>query len=259
MHQSCSVRGLTNLVEPRIPGRVPARAKVFFQIPVAAVHHPSVVHVRRVDPRDIFVGNGRDEHHPRTRFSVERLRLEAADECRECLTKRIEPLFTSERFVETERGKDDISSFVGEMLIPIGKVIGSRLNIWCIARPGKIAHHQLVPRIVLVQECFQIAEVLQAVEQVVAYQGNAIARLQLKRKFGCDWLGNRCAWGGRFVDAVLRIFGIFGPIFLKVAIAKFTRTLGVLIRAGVNILSALEITGKICLYSNTNITIETLE
>ncbi|OQB20000.1 MAG: Type II secretion system protein F [candidate division BRC1 bacterium ADurb.Bin183] len=37
---------------------------------------------------------------------------------------------------------------------------------------------------------------------------------------------------------------IFGPIFIKVAIAKFTRTLGTLIKAGVNILYALEITAK---------------
>jgi type IV pilus assembly protein PilC len=37
---------------------------------------------------------------------------------------------------------------------------------------------------------------------------------------------------------------VFGPIFSKVAIAKFTRTLGTLIKAGVNILYALEITAK---------------
>jgi len=51
--------------------------------------------------------------------------------------------------------------------------------------------------------------------------------------------------GGRYkIDYVKLRLPVFGPIFLKVAIAKFTRTLGTLIRAGVNILYALEITAK---------------
>ena len=51
--------------------------------------------------------------------------------------------------------------------------------------------------------------------------------------------------GGRYkIDYVKLRVPIFGPIFLKVAIAKFTRTLGTLIKAGVNILYALEITAK---------------
>ncbi|MGF1571978.1 MAG: type II secretion system F family protein [Sumerlaeia bacterium] len=37
---------------------------------------------------------------------------------------------------------------------------------------------------------------------------------------------------------------IFGPLFLKTAVAKFTRTLGTLIRSGVNILQALEIVAQ---------------
>lgn len=37
---------------------------------------------------------------------------------------------------------------------------------------------------------------------------------------------------------------VFGPLLLKVAIARFTRSLGTLMRAGVNILGALEITAK---------------
>lgn len=37
---------------------------------------------------------------------------------------------------------------------------------------------------------------------------------------------------------------VFGPLMLKVAIAKFTRSLGTLMRAGVNILGALEIVAK---------------
>jgi type IV pilus assembly protein PilC len=51
--------------------------------------------------------------------------------------------------------------------------------------------------------------------------------------------------GGRYkIDYIKLRLPVFGPLFLKVAIAKFTRTLGTLIRAGVNILYALEITAK---------------
>lgn len=50
---------------------------------------------------------------------------------------------------------------------------------------------------------------------------------------------------GRYkLDYIKLRIPVFGPLFLKVAIAKFTRTLGTLIRAGVNILYALEITAK---------------
>jgi type IV pilus assembly protein PilC len=51
--------------------------------------------------------------------------------------------------------------------------------------------------------------------------------------------------GGRYKLDYLKLHvPVFGPIFSKVAIAKFTRTLGTLIKAGVNILYALEITAK---------------
>ncbi len=51
--------------------------------------------------------------------------------------------------------------------------------------------------------------------------------------------------GGRYkIDYIKLRLPIFGPIFLKVAIAKFTRTLGTLIKSGVNILYALEIVAK---------------
>lgn len=51
--------------------------------------------------------------------------------------------------------------------------------------------------------------------------------------------------GGRYKLDYLKLhIPIFGPIFMKVAIARFTRTLGTLIKAGVNILFALEITAK---------------
>jgi type IV pilus assembly protein PilC len=47
---------------------------------------------------------------------------------------------------------------------------------------------------------------------------------------------------GRFlIDKTKLRMPIFGPLFLKVAIAKFTRTLSTLIKSGVNILSALDI------------------
>lgn len=56
-------------------------------------------------------------------------------------------------------------------------------------------------------------------------------------------------WGktksGRFrIDTIKLRMPVFGPLLLKVAIARFTRSLGTLMRAGVNILGALEIVAR---------------
>jgi len=50
--------------------------------------------------------------------------------------------------------------------------------------------------------------------------------------------------GKRITDAILLKLPIFGILFKKVAIAKFTRTLGTLISSGVPILDGLNITAK---------------
>lgn len=58
------------------------------------------------------------------------------------------------------------------------------------------------------------------------------------------WQWGKTKTGRAKIDAVILKIPIFGPLILKAAIAKFTRTLGTLIRAGVNILYALEIVAK---------------
>ena len=50
--------------------------------------------------------------------------------------------------------------------------------------------------------------------------------------------------GRRIIDSWKLRLPIFGPLLLKVAVAKFSRSLGTLMRAGVNILGALEIVAK---------------
>lgn len=50
--------------------------------------------------------------------------------------------------------------------------------------------------------------------------------------------------GRQRIDTIKLKLPIFGPLLLKVAIARFTRSLGTLMRAGVNILGALEIVAK---------------
>jgi type IV pilus assembly protein PilC len=50
--------------------------------------------------------------------------------------------------------------------------------------------------------------------------------------------------GARIIDAILLKLPVFGPLLRKVAVAKFTRTLGTLISSGVPILDGLEITAK---------------
>lgn len=50
--------------------------------------------------------------------------------------------------------------------------------------------------------------------------------------------------GKRMLDQFKLKAPVFGPIFLKAGVARFTRTLGTLIRSGVNILNALDIVAK---------------
>ena len=51
--------------------------------------------------------------------------------------------------------------------------------------------------------------------------------------------------GRLFYDSVALKAPVLGPLFRKVAVAKFTRTLGTMISSGVPILDALTITGKV--------------
>jgi len=50
--------------------------------------------------------------------------------------------------------------------------------------------------------------------------------------------------GGRTIDSLLLKLPIFGELIRKVAVARFTRTLGTMLSSGVSILDALEITAK---------------
>src|SRR5690606_12247884 len=61
---------------------------------------------------------------------------------------------------------------------------------------------------------------------------------------GAVWQMTRTKRGKRIIDQLKLKMPIFGPLFLKVAVARFTRTLGTLIRSGVNILNALDICAK---------------
>ncbi len=54
----------------------------------------------------------------------------------------------------------------------------------------------------------------------------------------------RTTKGKRLLDRFKLSVPIFGPLFLKVSVARFTRTLGTLVRSGVNILNALDICSK---------------
>jgi type IV pilus assembly protein PilC len=67
--------------------------------------------------------------------------------------------------------------------------------------------------------------------------GSVVAIFLFKR-----WL--RTESGRRTFDATLLKLPIFGSLFRKVAIAKFTRTFGTLLHSGVNILVALDIVSK---------------
>ncbi|TET41003.1 MAG: type II secretion system F family protein, partial [Elusimicrobia bacterium] len=50
--------------------------------------------------------------------------------------------------------------------------------------------------------------------------------------------------GSMYIDRLLLRFPLFGPLLRKVAVAKFTRTFGTLVKSGVPILQALETVAK---------------
>ena len=58
------------------------------------------------------------------------------------------------------------------------------------------------------------------------------------------WQGGKTKLGRELLDRMKLKVPVFGPLFLKVAVARFTRTLGTLIRSGVNILNALDIVAR---------------
>lgn len=58
------------------------------------------------------------------------------------------------------------------------------------------------------------------------------------------WQYGKSESGRKNLDRLKLRLPIFGPLFLKVGVARFTRTLGTLIRSGVNILAALDIVAK---------------
>jgi type IV pilus assembly protein PilC len=58
------------------------------------------------------------------------------------------------------------------------------------------------------------------------------------------WQAGKTKRGRQAIDTAKLKMPVFGPLFMKVAVARFTRTLGTLIRSGVNILNALDITAK---------------
>ncbi len=58
------------------------------------------------------------------------------------------------------------------------------------------------------------------------------------------WQAGKTKTGRSVIDRFKLKMPIFGPLFLKVGVARFTRTLGVLIRSGVNILNALDIVAR---------------
>jgi type IV pilus assembly protein PilC len=58
------------------------------------------------------------------------------------------------------------------------------------------------------------------------------------------WQFSRTSTGRQFFDRLKLKLPVFGPLFLKVSVARFSRTLGTLIRSGVNILNALDIVAK---------------
>lgn len=120
------------------------------------------------------------------------------------------------------------------MLVAAGIVGG--LMVFVIPRFESIFASMLKgqPLPALTQVVLTISRMVQS--NVLVTVGVAIAAVAGFRALG------RSPWGGRWRDRVALALPVFGDLVLKAAVARFTRTLGTLLGAGVQILAALQIT-----------------
>ena len=94
-----------------------------------------------------------------------------------------------------------------KVLFDIGKVGRTRLQSDFIRRPTQVANHQLVFRVPLVQQGFEVTEVLSSFQKSIADEGDAATGRNIERQFTRDRrrslrarrlrAGDRPAPGGR--------------------------------------------------------------
>ena len=172
-----------------------------------------------MDALDVFIGDGRDQHDARGRFSVEGFCLQIGHVLREFFPEVFDTCLAGEGFVEAVGGEDDVGLRQGEVLLGVGEIGRPGLHLDGIGRPGQISHLQLVVGKMLVQEGFEIGEILGAVEEGVADEGDAGAFGDVERQAGFDG-GRSLRPGGRLlVDGVLCQAGILDDrLFPRLAI-----------------------------------------
>ena len=142
-----------------------------------------------------FVGDRREQHDLRRAAGAVIFGAGVAEERIEIRLEFREAGGTGEGFVETEEGKNHIGADAGEPLVGGAKVFGTGAGGQFVAGDGEIAHDEFVLRILRVNERLERAEMLHAIGERVADEGDLGAGIEGERRVerggdcwrhGCD-------------------------------------------------------------------------
>ena len=109
-----------------------------------------VVQIGGVHAGDIFVGNRRHQHDVGSAPTVVGAGLQPRQKASEPRLETRNRLDAAERFVEPERGKNDVGFLNGQMLVDRSEIVRARLKIDFIRGPGEIPNAKIQPGRVLV-------------------------------------------------------------------------------------------------------------
>ena len=164
---------------------------------------------------------GEKQHDARCCLAIEGAGLEVDQPGGEAGLEDIDGVDTGEGFVVAEGGEDDVDFFAGQVLFDRGEIVGARLQIDLVGRPGEVADDELVVGMSEVQEGFEMRKLLRAVEQRVADERDAVALFQLQRQGGGDGRGFFRFGSVLRIDAVIGEFGVlFGLLLVELDVFR---------------------------------------
>ena len=169
-----------------------------------------IVEFAGADGGNVLVRSGREKNDVRGSLAVVCAGLEVGQEGVETLAEVRQALRSGEGLVGAERSDDDVGLEIQEVLIEVPKVVGARLEVDFIGRPGEVADPELVLGKALVEQGFEVAEAPLGIEEEIANECNPGPGGEIERQAGPDRGGLGRARRGLEVDIVIRQARILG-------------------------------------------------
>ena len=143
--------------------------------------------IGKVWPLQIFKRHRRTQHKLRSGFFVVLLSQRVINKRFQIFAKLRQTRFAGVRFVVAKKRDDNVGLDLAQPLIGRAKVFRPRSFGQCVAAKPQIPHDEIVLRKAIVQHGFQMSEMLQAIGERIADDGDVIALLQ----FQLQLLGRR--------------------------------------------------------------------